>query len=779
VFARRLRILLLLIVLGALLLASRAAYVQIGQADDWRRAAETQGVENLRLPPMRGRMLDRNGIVMAQNAACRDLAIDFRVIPDEPDAKWLRAEADRRTRGSPKDEKPAAMAKAQQQILIDLDQMWDFFAEVTGHSRQEIDDVRQAVVDRVEKRRERTWRLNYERAKREYDTRPEPAWYERMLGSVPQPPKPEDFRGTIAEEEQTHVIVADVPPGQFNAIGLMQNRLPTVKRDGKLQSVIELRQSQKREYPLKGIASHVLGHLSEANAEDIANDPHRDDDAKEIRPGEYVGRDGVERLAEAVLRGSRGLMSTGSRGELLSFVDPQTGGDVYLTIDSKLQEKLERAFTRVHFMNPEDKTIDTLQMNGAAVVIDVKSSELLALVSVPTFDPNEYRLRLREWEDDDLNAPLRQRALLSALEPGSTVKPIIGIGAIMGRQIGLHDKLDCNGYINGKVTARPRCWTMNMFGLTHESIPSSDPLVPSKLDFAEAIKRSCNVYFSTLGDRLALRGESYWFQQFGLGAKTDIGLAPESRGMLPTDYRGPADQLIAIQRYAAIGQGPVAATPIQLANYAATVARDGIRTKPKLMKTALPTTAPSTTPDRFDLKLDREALAMLRKGMIDVVNHPGGTGTNMHRPDIVLAAKTGSASAARLSRTLVDDNGKPLLDEEGQPRVQIIPYGSRSHPLAGAEWYRYDTIKPDGSVSGTHSWVIGFAPADDPKIAFCVLVEYGGSGRVASGSVVHELMNALVEGGYLKGQVLPDPTEAPLPAPTTQPSELLTDEPRS
>lgn len=776
VFARRLRILLLLIVLGALLLASRAAWVQLGQADHWRQLAEKQGVERMLLPPQRGRLLDRNGVVMAQNAACVDLAIDYRVIPTDPDAKWLLAEAKRQSRdayrAASKEDQPRILAEAQQQVLNDLEGMWDFLAEATGRSRQEIDDARQAVVDRVARRRERNWRLNYERAKREFDARPAPAWYERMLGSVPQAPKPEDFREPIADELQTHVIVSDVPPGQFNAIGLMQKKLPTVQRDGKLQSVIELRQSQKREYPLGPVASHVLGHLSEANAEDLKDDPHRDDDARELRAGDTVGRDGAERLAEAMLRGSRGVMNLGPRGELLGLVDPTPGGDVYLTIDSALQRRLEDAFNTVHFTNPEDKSLETLRMNGAAVVIDVKSSEILALVSVPTFDPNTYREKLQEWEDDDLNAPLRQRALLSALEPGSTVKPIIGIGAIMGKQIGLHDKIDCNGYIGGNTHARPRCWTMSLFNLTHESVPSADPLVPSKLDFAEAIKRSCNVYFSTLGDRLALRGEAYWLQQFGLGERTDIGLSPESRGMLPNEYRGPADQLTAIQRYAAIGQGPVAATPIQLANYVATVARDGIRTRPRVLKTKLPTTAPSAD-DRIDLKLDKDALRAMKQGMIDVVNSPGGTGTNMHRPDMIVACKTGSASASKLSRTLVDDDGKPLLDENGRPRIEVIPYGSRSRPLKGAEWYRYDTIKPDGTVSGTHSWVIGFAPADDPKVAFCVLVEYGGSGRVASGSVVHQLMNALVERGYLKGEVLPDPTD---PHAEPKPTELIGDD---
>ncbi|MFT3784547.1 MAG: penicillin-binding transpeptidase domain-containing protein [Tepidisphaeraceae bacterium] len=755
----------------------------------WRDLAAAQAVQESSIRPPRRRILDRNGVVLAKNVAAIDLEVDYRVIPPEPDAKWLKEEAKRRLRtdpnykNAPDDETRAKLlAEAQRQLLTDLDAMWDFIAVTTGQTREQIDEERGEIVNQVERRRDNNWDKAYQKALEAYRNRPAPRWYERWLGSVPTEPKPEEFQTTIYEQEHTHVLVPALTQEQFNAIQLKQPSLPQIKRDGAMQSVIELNRSERREYPLGTLACHMIGHVSEATRKDLEadRDMNKDDSASALRPGDDLGKEGVEALAEALLRGKRGTIRRTLAGDTVVVSDLEPGKDVTLTIDSRLQERLEAAFKEVDLKDADMDPLDPNAVykfgpvNGAAIVIDVHTNEILALASVPTYDLNTYREKLNELNDDELNSPLRNRALTSAVEPGSTIKPVIGIGAIASKMIGLTEKVTCNGFpvINGRQYSKPSCWVWSM-GKEHGHITGSEPLNPSELDFHEAIKRSCNVYFVTMASKLGLDGISYWMKQFGLGQPTGIGLY-EHKGILPDSFRGPIDQRASTAWYAGIGQGCIAVTPIQMANVAATIARDGLRMRPRLVKTEIPTTQPSPVPERYQINLPPGAMKALREGMIDVVNSPAGTGRKIRihddgEPDRFIAAKTGSASASVLVRTVRDENGKPV-DFDGKHRYIPIPYGSKSNPNPDVPWYRYTTHHDDGSVSGTHSWVIGFAPADNPKVAFCAFVEYGGSGGIAAGSVVRQIVHACIDLGYLQD------THTPSTQPSTQPIDLMIDD---
>jgi penicillin-binding protein 2 len=281
----------------------------------------------------------------------------------------------------------------------------------------------------------------------------------------------------------------------------------------------------------------------------------------------------------------------------------------------------------------------------------------------------------------------------------------------------------------------------------HHQIPWQAPHPTGFLSFDEALQRSCNVFFETLGDRLGIERLSEGMSKMGLGRITGIGI-PEATGRLPRDMRGPSWRRRAASWFSAIGQDQVAATPIQMANVAATVARNGIWVRPHLLvDSSMRPTSPDAPPDVVDLHLPPEALRLARLGMTKVVNSLAGTGTVLHRDDVVIAGKTGSAQAAKYSIPMRDENGRAILDEKGRPRRQFLTPSSPEHPNPLAPWY-LGTGKEGQDL--THAWFIGFAPADHPQIAFCVLVEYGGSGGIAAGPIARDIIEACVQHGYLK-----------------------------
>jgi penicillin-binding protein 2 len=314
-----------------------------------------------------------------------------------------------------------------------------------------------------------------------------------------------------------------------------------------------------------------------------------------------------------------------------------------------------------------------------------------------------------------------------------------------------------------------RCWTMSEWGKPGHVIPLADPH-PGPLAFPDALQRSCNVFFENMGDRLGVDGLAYWMRTFGLGRMTGIGIA-EVYGAIPD---GIPPNRVAERKsaalLAAIGQGHVAATPIQMANVAATIARNGIWMRPRLVTNdvsrqlrALAAAAPhpSTQPswmdlpdDGRDLRLNPQAVAAAQEGMFRVVNTLAGTGTELFQPNLQISGKTGTAQAAPFDIPVRDKFGHKIY--EGSKPKRFYPEPSlpdKPNPLA--PWYLGfpETTGPPGKTVTTielkHSWYIGYAPSHNPKIAFAVLVEYGGSGGVAAGTIARHIIDECVKRGYV------------------------------
>lgn len=776
-FERRLRLFLLFIFLGAFLLAARSAQVQVVQRDEWAAKAGDESDRPTFINASRGDLLDVKGRVIAHDVACFEASVNFRVLGHEPDARWFRQETERRARklpnwaGADEDERLRLVAEQQQAVRNDLSDMWATLAELSQKKPADIDALRQEIVDEVEKKHAQYVRRRFTAATREFLEAPKTPWYSRLIVGSPRAPEVSTFeKDLINDQLGFHVILPDLTQAQYNALALAQDRFPQYKPDGlPWTSVLKLGPAVRRDYPYKDVACHVIGHVGTVSAEDRANDPNKDDDYRRYSMVDRIGRDGLEMLAEQQLRGRRGTKYADRRGNLKSAEEPTPGASVKTSIDIELQKDIQEAFKTVKFVinDPTDPTghrhiTDIIPMNGAAVVIDIKTGQVRALVSVPTFDLNQFD-ELYETLVEDVNRAMTNRALLDAIEPGSTVKPIVGLGAVTQKLASAADTVECTGFpiINGRKLQKPRCWTESMFGHlgagvgAHHQVPSNAPHPNGFLNLADAIERSCNVYFETQGNKLGIQGLSYWMRQFGLGRPTGIGL-PEARGLVPDKAKIDSVERGSAPLYASIGQSWVLATPMQVANEMATIARDGIWQRPTLLADApaVPSTtapaAPDAIPDRYDLHLDPAALQAVHIGMKNVVNSLAGTGTNVQREDVVLAAKTGSATATQLIRFLKDDDGRQIIDPDtGRAAYELIPYGSHEQPNPKLPWYRMSGTDERGRAKGTHSWVAGYAPADKPEIAFAVYIEYGGSGGTGAASVVTPLMNACIKHHYV------------------------------
>lgn len=426
----------------------------------------------------------------------------------------------------------------------------------------------------------------------------------------------------------------------------------------------------KRHYPLGTSAAHVIGYMSEATERELDTRP-------ELLMGDRVGRIGAERVFDDDLRGQPGILleEVNARGRTLGVVatirPTRLGRSVRTAIDGAMQRDLEEAFAG---------------RGGAAVFLDPFTGAVRGLYSSPSFDPNVFsgHLTATTWKSlvEDAARPLQNRALSSAYSPGSTFKIVMAAAALEEGVVGEGDTIFCGGGAN----FFGRYFQCHKRG-GHGSVPVH-----------EAIVRSCNVFFYTVGNRLGIDRIAKWGERFGLGRETGLPLR-QSAGILPSSVwkeknRGEpwyAGETISV----AIGQGYLQVTPVQMAVVAAAIANGGYRVTPHLGE------RPGESAPAQPIGLSPGTVETIRAAMIDVVESDRGTARRARVPGVRMAGKTGTA------QTVSREAGRSDLKD--------------------------------------NAWFIGFGPADRPSLAFAIIVESGGHGGETAAPIA-----SLVVGRYLE-----------------------------
>ncbi|HHY92880.1 MAG TPA: penicillin-binding protein 2 [Firmicutes bacterium] len=445
-----------------------------------------------------------------------------------------------------------------------------------------------------------------------------------------------------------------------------------------------------RDYPLKDVGAHVFGYVREISKEEL--DAWRD---KGYKMGDIVGKTGLERVYDEVLRGEAGgqQVEVDAGGRPVKTLPgkkvPVPGASLKLTIDRDLEEAaaqgLRESMDRIKAQFPTRA--------GAAVVLDVRTGAVLAMVSEPSFDPNVFTRETIPpdvWQamNDPKWQPQLNRAIRGEYPPGSTFKMVVATAGLETGTIRPQDTIVDRG-VYWRVEPK-KCWKPGGHGV---------------INLTRAIEVSCNVYFYDLGYRTGIDALNRYAQAYGLGQPTGINLYPgETTGLLATpDWKLQNYKLLGLKKpepwqpgetlSAAIGQGFSAFTPLQMANYEATLANGGTRYRPYLVSQVIaPDGKVQATygPEVMGrLNLKPETLKAIKEGMHLVVQGPEGTAAPYFRDfPIPVAGKTGTAQ--------------------------------NTH---GAD----------------HGWFIGFAPYDKPEIAVAVLVEQGGHGGSAAAPVARRI----------------------------------------
>lgn len=441
----------------------------------------------------------------------------------------------------------------------------------------------------------------------------------------------------------------------------------------------------QREYPYKALCAHQLGYTQQWEKGDIPADAERYFDHY---IGEEKGKLGIEVTFDDLLRGPEGSKTyikneKGKITRLLDYREPKVGADVTMTIDARAQFLVSNVLRRAG--------------RAAAVVMDVRTGEILAMASVPDYDPNDFipsiKGKVYKAYLDNPSSPFTDRCI-SGFTPGSTFK--LGT-ALAGALNGLSTRsFSCDGYVS-YGNYKPACWLWNMRRGSHGS-----------LSLSEAIQKSCNPYFFKLGNTLGADRLVAGLDMVGFGKPTGVPLPNESGGRIPGSKNwkqrnrgrsltsGDVAQL-------SIGQGDSLATPLQLCAMVSCIANGGRYYRPRLVKHAKLPNGTFLVEDKPKLRVDliKEGvkpsdLELIRKGMWMAVNKPGGTAGRTKIPDVEVAAKTGTAQTS--------DDGKP------------------SH----------------------NSWTVAFAPFDEPRYAVAVLVQNGKSGGAVCGPLVHLILRGLL-----------------------------------
>jgi penicillin-binding protein 2 len=473
---------------------------------------------------------------------------------------------------------------------------------------------------------------------------------------------------------QPIVIKPEASPGD---IAFIESHRPDIP-------VLEMMMVHRRRYGENDFLAHAVGYVGEVSTEDIAGSGGR------LRSGDITGKSGLEKQYNDTLMGTDGLRrsivnSVGKEVGQLLQQDPTPGKAIRLTIDYDLQSVAEQAMAG---------------KMGAVVALDPRTGEVLAMVSHPAYNPNDFAVRIprEEWDqlNNDPDKPLINRAIQAQLAPGSVFKIYETTAMLESKAIPADYKVFCPGYATfyGRVF--------------HELNPGDS--AHGEMDLHTAIVKSCDIYFYNVGERLGIDRLSYYGTSFGLGRKTGVDLPGEDSGLMPSEawkervfhekwYAGETISL-------AIGQGATEVTPMQMAYTIGGIISGGRFKQPHLLMSDQPV-------PEVDFPISDSTVDFITQAMWSVVNE-GGTAAASKLPGIEFCGKTGTAQ---------------VISAQGKEKAT------------------------NKSALKNNAWFVGFAPRRNAEIVVAVLVQAGGYGAEAAAPVARDVVKAYYDkkAGTYKG----------------------------
>lgn len=768
-FVRRLMLVAAVACAGGVALSGQLWRLTVVEGAALRSDAERRLSRITWIPTTRGRILDRKGRILAEDRPAYDLAVDYSVLSGE----WAVKRAGRYARRAHAAQW-GKLSAAERGDLIDrylpayadqVESMWTRIAISTGVSGDALLRRQDELLDRIA----RTHRvissarkqqlLDAALARGEEIT----TEVERRVGQAADQ--------AIKEQRDQHVVVPRMSEASafelMRIVGSTRDLYPggpgSEPDEVDVLPGVSVIDAGARDYPMErfrvevdrstfpgplkiegvetveveGIAVHVLGamrdNLFKEDAERRDTELRGDaamravaitpagTDRGEYRAGDAVGRGGIEESQELRLRGLRGVVTTRVDTEERTTIAPSPGHDINLAIDIALQARIQAIMDpslglalAQPWHGDENPTVPVgTPLNGAVVVLDVDTGDILSMVSTPTYTRTQLRDDPGAIFNDPVNASWLNRCIARPYPPGSIVKAIVLVGAVTRGNFGLAQRIACNGHLLPGKPDLYRCWVYKRFGTTH------DATLGHPLSGRDALTVSCNIFFYTLGQRLGPEGVRWVYKTFGLGTPFNLGIGQEFNGFLGID--GDESNLqIGDAIFMGMGQGPVAWTPLHAAHAYATLARSGVVIPPRIVM--------GETASPVELDLDQGAIEEALAGLDGSVNASNGTGHSIafdagrenlfNVPGIHVWGKTGTAEA---------------------PSIIVDPDGA-------------GPTSPVTLRQGDHSWfVVMAAPNGEerPRFVVAVLMEYAGSGGKVSGPIANQVLHALRAEGYL------------------------------
>ena len=636
----RLQILIGLFVAVALICLFRLADLQLFQSDQYRKEiSEKQILKPQPLPTLRGQILDRKGAVLAKDVPSFYVLVNYQLTRLLDDRFWQGMV---QRQGDDETDPDLILAKLKARYADDLDRL----SRILDFGTQNRLPGTPEITDSIARLNDRLWEMGryvYWRRTRPTGSLEE---YQKEKEAV----EPVDVLGIRLWEMYQPYPVFEISPDLL---------VKTQIELGDLKGV-EIRTQGKRYYPQGSAACQIIGWVGLVQDEEKARFSH--DEYLRYLEGELIGKAGIEQVCEPILRGRRGEVIYNKDGNLLRRKEPQYGCNVQLTIDINLQQQIER-----YLSNPDlpAEVSSIVRRGAAAVVMQAATGDILAMVSTPVYDLNTIRQDVADLLRDP-NTPMLNKALQVNYPPGSTIKPIIML-------IGLEENwVTPTEIISCPSTPPPRGWPSCLGQSRFHRMGHDWRWAEEGGNIARnALRGSCNIYFSHLADRLDSKVFQQWLFELGFGRRvltpiefqdpasgeiiSSWGTLPQAYGSImfgiqPAPYTSP-EQIHVIppskqseKRFWGIGQGNLRVTVLQTANALAALVRGGVYKPPRLIYLD---EDPFNQRDQKPLKINPRTLSVIRDGMHAAVYEQGGTGYSTFidcplRKQLKIYGKTGS-----------------------------------------------------------------------------------------------------------------------------------------